>query len=389
MSKQSDRSVLVIDNASGSRLSERLGNDFVLSRAGSVSQALDIPEEHFLLVLLDASHGEMDYLHLCKSLKKSDVFSEVPVILYASGSAVIDTLGVYDAGMDDVILDTVTDKELQARLEKSIFHTIANRQLKSRLRQANEMAFSAMADTSDLGVNIQFLVHCHECNNLDELGMLLFSTLRHYQINCSLQIRSEFETKNLEENGLAKDLEARLLTELSESGRYVDFGRRSIMNYGQVSLLVKNMPDDPKRYGTIKDNVFSLLQGADARVKSIDNGRMLEMERDVLRGMAHKIQSVMTQVDERYQMVMKNCATLVEDMAVKVDEAIMFLDLTEPQEETFSDIMQTGVVAVNRLFSDGLRIDESFRKLIEYLNNSFAMKEHSSAEELKRLLDRL
>ena len=71
--------------------------------------------------------------------------------------------------------------------------------------------------------------------------------------------------------------------------------------------------------------MFSLLQGADARVKSIDNLGMLEMERDVVRGMTAKMQDVMHQVDERYQHVMRKCADLVEDMALKVDESILFL----------------------------------------------------------------
>ena len=66
----------------------------------------------------------------------------------------------------------------------------------------------------------------------------------------------------MEANGMAKDLEAHLLDELKDVGRYYDFGKRSVMNYENVSLLVKNMPiEDERRYGAIKDNIFSLLQG--------------------------------------------------------------------------------------------------------------------------------
>ena len=391
MSKQTDKHILVIDPSGSSDLAEKLGNAFAIYRVESVEEALnnEAARNHYVLVLLDADELTLDYLGICRALKASPLYEDLPVLLYAKADADINTLAIYDAGVDDVVSSALPETQLVARLNKAVFHVIANRQLKSRLQQANEMAFSAMSDSSDLGVNIQFLVHCHECNNLDELGMLLFRSLGHYQITCSLQIRSAFEVKNQEETGLAKDLEARLLSELKDAGRYVDFGRRCVMNYGQVSLLVKNMPEDEKRYGTIKDNVFSLLQGTDARVKSIDNARMLEMERDVMRGMAHSMQSVMHQVDERYQKVMQDCASLVEDMAMRVESSILFLDLTEAQEETFSNIMQSGVVTINRLFSDGLKIDESFRKLIDYLNNSFTLNEHTSVEDLRRLLDRL
>ena len=105
-----------------------------------------------------------------------------------------------------------------------------------------------MSDTSDLGVNIQFLIDANQCNNLDELGMSLLQSVSNYGIKASLQLRSEFGIKNMEHNGMAKDLESALLWELRDDGRYVDFGKRSVMNYEQVSLLVKNMPlDDEKK----------------------------------------------------------------------------------------------------------------------------------------------
>ena len=386
---QSPPKVAAIFNPKGSSLlAESLGDQYTVLVSSSLESMVPGDGE-LVLAIIDMVDQVDDAQDVCKRLKADDNFEDIPVIIYCSSSTPVDAMALFDAGADDIVDAGINRQDLLARLSKSVFHTIGNRQLKSRLKQANEMAFSAMSDTSDLGVNIQFLVHCHECNNLDELAMLLFRTLSHYQLSCSLQLRSEFEVKNIEENGLAKDLESRLLWELKDRGRYVDFGRRCVMNYGQVSLLVKNMPDDEKRFGTIKDNVFALLQGADARVKSIDSSRMLEMERDLMKGMSTKMQDVMEQVDERYQEVMRRCADLVEDMAVRVDEAILFLDLTEDQENTFSNIMQMGVTSISELFNEGVKIDESFRKLIEYLNSTLNSSDHASVEEMRALLNKL
>lgn len=386
---QSPPKVAAIYSPSGSSiLAEQLGDEYTVV-VGSSPENLKPAQGDLVLALIDMVDHTDNTLEICKRLKSDDNFEDVPIIIYCSNATPVDAMAYFDAGADDIVDMGISRQDLLARLSKAVFHTIANRQLKSRLKQANEMAFSAMSDTSDLGVNIQFLVHCHECSNLDELAMLLFRTLSHYQLSCSLQLRSEFEIKNSEENGLAKDLESRLLWELKDRGRYVDFSRRCVMNYGQVSLLVKNMPEDEKRFGTIKDNVFALLQGADARVKSIDSSRMLEMERDLMKGMSTKMQDVMEQVDHRYQEVMRQCADLVEDMAVRVDEAILFLDLTEDQENTFSTIMQAGVTSISELFNEGVKIDESFRKLIEYLNNTLNSTGPTSVEEMCSLLDKL
>ncbi len=390
MAHSPTQSLLLIDASGACRLAESLSSGFIVHGLNVLAVPAELSAQDFAVLLLDARGlSQAEYFALCRALKTQPGWEDLPLFLYVGENEKLDMMQVYEAGVDDVVNAATDTSELLARLNKAVFHTIAQRQLKSRLKQANEMAFTAMADTSDLGVNIQFLVHCHECSNVDELGMLLFRTLGHYQLNCSLQIRSAFEVKNLEETGLAKDLEARLLWELKDSGRYVDFGRRCVMNYGKVSLLVKKMPDDPRRFGAIKDNVFSLLQGADARVTAVDNARLLEMERDVMRGMAQNMQKVMAQVDNRYQEVMARCATLVEDIAMRVEQSILFLDLTEAQEETFTEIMQTGVHAVNRLFAEGIRIDESFRRLIDHLNTTVLSGDHASVDELRRVLDRL
>ncbi len=390
MAKSTSPHLYLFDMSGSFRLAESLVDGFQIHGCERADAPLECESGDYAIAMLDArGMPKATYIATCTQLKARSELQEIPLFLYTSDGEKLDMIQIYNAGVDDVAQSFIAHDELIARLNKVVFHNIAQRQLKSRLQQANEMAFSAMSDTSDLGVNIQFLVHCHECANLDELGMLLFRTLSHYHLDCSLQIRSAFEVKNLEETGMAKDLEARLLSELQYSGRYVDFGRRCVMNYGRVSLLVKGMPDDPKRYGTIKDNVFSLLQGVDARVNSIDSARMLEMERDVMRGMTHNMQNVMHQVDTRYQDVMRHCATLVEDMAMRVEESVLFLDLTEAQEEAIMEIMRTGVQAVNRLFAEGIKIDESFRKLIDFLNNTVLTNKHATVEELRRVLDRL
>ncbi|MDY6920549.1 MAG: DNA-binding response regulator [Pseudomonadota bacterium] len=389
MSQPAQQIACVYNPQSETRMAEVLAEDYQ-SIVGDSLAALEAHAGEATLLVLDLTTGAAaPPAELCASAKQEHGFAEVPVIVYQAATAPVDTMACFDGGADDVVDDSMPAADLRARLSKAVFHKIANQQLQSRLQQASAMAFSAMSDSSDLGVNIQFLVHCHSCNNLDELAMLLFSTLEHYQLNCSLQLRSTFEVKNTEPNGLAKDLESRLLWELKDRGRYVDFGRRCVMNYGCVSLLVKNMPEDEKRFGAIKDNVFALLQGTDARVHSIDNSRLLEMERDVMKGMSTKMQNVMEQVDERYQQVMRRCADLVEDMAVRVDESILFLDLTEAQEETFSNIMQSGVTAISELFNEGIKIDNSFRKLVEYMNNTLASEEAHSVEALKSVLNRL
>ncbi|MFP6845610.1 MAG: hypothetical protein VB958_10410 [Thalassolituus sp.] len=380
--------VLVMGDANNDSLVGLLGKQYELEHVESVDDCIrQVSADDVKLVLLNiVDNLQPVWLNVCRQLKDTPSVTDTPIVILARDSALDSKMAYYDAGCDDYV-NSESMSELQARLMRVIFNKVANDQLKQQLQQANEMAFIAMSDTSDLGVNVQFLLDVNTCDNLDELGMRVFKSLQSYGINCSLQIRGRHTVKNMEANGMAKEMESVLLQECKDKGRYVDFGRRSIMNYGSVSLLVKNMPmNDDKKYGAIKDNVFSLLQGADARVKALDNLESLAMESLLVKRMAGQMRDLMKHVDSSYKGVMKDIADVVETMADGVESSIQFLGMDERQELALQKIMETGIVDTNRIFNQGMRMDEGLREFLEQVDNVFCSDSVDHAK-LDRLLN--
>ena len=380
--------VLVMGDANNDSLVGLLGKQYELEHVESVDDCIrQVAADDVKLVLLNiVDNLQPVWLNVCRQLKDTPSVTDTPIVILARDSELDSKMAYYDAGCDDYV-NSESMSELQARLMRVIFNKVANDQLKQQLQQANEMAFIAMSDTSDLGVNVQFLLDVNTCDNLDELGMRVFKSLQSYGINCSLQIRGRHTVKNMEANGMAKEMESVLLQECKDKGRYVDFGRRSIMNYGSVSLLVKNMPmNDDKKYGAIKDNVFSLLQGADARVKALDNLESLAMESLLVKRMAGQMRDLMKDVDSSYKGVMKDIADVVETMADGVESSIQFLGMDERQELALQNIMETGIVDTNRIFNQGMRMDEGLREFLEQVDNVFCSDSVDHAK-LDRLLN--
>jgi len=380
--------VLVMGDANNDSLVGLLGKQYELEHVESVDDCIrQVSADDVKLVLLNIVDNQQPvWLDVCRQLKDTPSVTDTPIVILARDSELDSKMAYYDAGCDDYV-NSESMSELQARLMRVIFNKVANDQLKQQLQQANEMAFIAMSDTSDLGVNVQFLLDVNTCDNLDELGMRVFKSLQSYGINCSLQIRGRHTVKNMEANGMAKEMESVLLQECKDKGRYVDFGRRSIMNYGSVSLLVKNMPmNDDKKYGAIKDNVFSLLQGADARVKALDNLESLAMESLLVKRMAGQMRDLMKDVDSSYKGVMKDIADVVETMADGVESSIQFLGMDERQELALQKIMETGIVDTNRIFNQGMRMDEGLREFLEQVDNVFCSDSVDHAK-LDRLLN--
>lgn len=380
-------SIILLGCDNDLRLEEHLDNTFealVTSDEAGCFQALN--DKTYKLVLVDMTCPSIAAFDVCQNIKKA---FDIPVIFVSSIDSNEERLAAYDCGADDYLAIEDLKTELHGRLERVIINKIANDQLKMQLAQANEMAFIAMSDTSDLGVNIQFLLDVSRCNNLDELGMRLFQSLKSYGISCSLQLRGQFSVKNMEANGMAKSLESQLLAEMKDQGRYVDFSHRSVMNYESVSLLVKNMPiEDEKKYGAIKDNVFSLLQGADARVKSLDTLENLALEKNLVRSLTLKMKDLMSSVDESYQGVMKDIANVVEDMADSLDASMQYLGMDEAQEKSLQNTIESAILNTNKVFNEGLKLDKDLHEFLVHIEELFKA-DTINPEQLKKIIESL
>lgn len=321
-------------------------------------------------VLGESAEGGV--IETCRHVKHVPDLAQIPLVVGEVVGQELDPIEAFEAGCADIVNASMTLKEIELRIAKLIFQSRASLELRRNADEARNVAMNVMTESSNLGLTVQFLIDSNFCDNVDELGMQFFQSLKHYHVRCSLQMRSHFGVKNMEETGMEKELESRLLTELQHKGRFVDFGKRCIVNYGQVSLLIKNMPEQDKEQCTkIKDSILPFVQGADSRLKAIDAQRTLEIERNFMGKVVGRLRESMSDFDQGYQDLMRGSADIVEDMAAKMDESILFMDLTHNQEQTLEDIMGAGVTGINSLFSQGVKMNEGFSELVAHMNSVF------------------
>ena len=356
--------VMIISNRLSS-LGQHVANFFNADVVNDVTVvAQKVATKNYRVLVLDEVETRKLDLTECEALLKVDFMQSMPLVVLSSSYDVKDKIKALEIGCDDFVDSHTEPDEVCARITKSIFHQIANAQLSQRLAQATEMARNAMVDNSDLGANIQFLLQVHQCNNLDELGQQFFATIERYGLSCSLQMRSAFETKNMEAHGMGKDLESQMLWQLKDKGRYVDFGRRSIINYDRVSLLIKNMPDgDAEKYGAIKDNTFCLAQGINARVIALEDRHKLIDEKESMRKLSSDVNLVIATLKHSYQEVMSQIVNEVEHVTEAIQHRVPHLALNE-EDEAFLDNMTEGLVlTTNSTFNEGLKVNELFERL--------------------------
>lgn len=358
-------------------------------KADSISSMMDLHdqlrEKKYRALVVDSAEHEHSNIKLCKRLADTPAMKGIPIVLITSSYSLKDKLKAYDVGCEDFIDIKTPSDEACARITKCVFHQIANEQLSSRLAQATETARTAMVDNSVLGANIQFLLQVHNCDNLDQLGQQFFSTIEGYGLTCSLQMRSAMGIKDMEAHGMAKDLESQLLFQLKDKGRIVDFGRRTIVNYDRVSLLIKNMPlDDQEKYGAIKDNIFCLAQGLNARIVALEDKHKLLAEKEALHKLSTDINHVVHGLKDSYQDVMSKIVNEVEVAAERIQQRLPHLALTEKDESYMDEVAEQVVTRTNQIFNDGLKVNNLFDKLeyaVQQSLDSISLPSESNAND--------
>ena len=334
----------------------------IISEASAIADNLSVYS--YQVMVIDLVGLSVDSISEYVSGLVSPKEIDVPIVVLAEVSSLDDKVEIYDVGVDDLIDQTVSNDEVIARCRKAMYHTIAMQQISSQLTTAAETARNAIVDKDDLDANVKFLLDLNDCDNLDQVGQLFFRTIQRYGLSCSLQLRSLMDIKNMEPTGMSKDLVAQLLTQLKDDGLFLDLGRRTIINYERVSLLVKNMPTENfEKYATAKKNVFALVQGVNSCVVALEDRYLLEQEKRSVERLSHDVYSVIGLIKGSYQQVMRDIAHKVDVTAEKIQMKIPALSLAEADEQYLDDVIQDCIIDTTKIFNEGLKVNDIFEGL--------------------------
>lgn len=168
--------------------------------------------------------------------------------------------------------------------------------LQESLKDAKDIALTALRANGELGVVINFLEKSFSCKTHVAVGQQIFKAMRTFGLSSAVQVRVDAGAINIcdqEFNGQAQEFQ--FLSRLKDKGRVFDFGEHTIINYTHVSLIVRNMPlDQPERHGRIKDNLAVLLNGAEARINAIEASAEADrIKSEFLANMSHELRTPM------------------------------------------------------------------------------------------------
>ena len=320
------------------------------------------------LILSDIVMPGMGGYDFCSQAKKMTDWADVPFIFVSSLSTLEERLKGYDVGGDDYIIKPIDPKELILKVGRVLEVHDQNHSLQDMMNQSQKVAMQAMTYSSDLGQVIEFFKNSVGTNSFKELAELFFDYMRNNGLRSSIQIYTPEGQLNFGDQGEMSPLEANVIEMSRKKSRFFHFGARTIINYQDFSVLIKNMPvEDEEKYGIYMDTIGTLCNAVEARV-SVLLGDNKNKKREEL---VNTVQNAMDELRKTMAEMQKDNMDAMYTMNNDIDDAMMTLGLTSEQEENIREITTNTMSAVEAVFGRVVFIESQFERVQHKLETIF------------------
>lgn len=320
------------------------------------------------MLLLDLTLPGMDGYTFCRELKDDWETQDIPVVFVSANDDIETRLSCYEAGGEDFIIKPFAPAEIQCKLQVAERIIASKRSLNEQAGYAQRTALSAMTSMGELGVVLQFLSKSFACDDVEALGAAILEASRQWDLQAAVQLRLDGRIYSVSANGAEVPLEVAVLNHMRNSSRIFQFKSRCVFNYGNVTLLLNNMPlDDDERAGRIRDNVALLAEGADARMQAIESDLRARRRREGIEAVLPRVQQVVQSVQANYRRSSFELTQSMVEFEQVLVKSFISLGLTEEQEEFLTGLTSEQMRTMAESQDQGSQIVGQLQELADSL----------------------
>lgn len=325
-------------------------------------QCLDGAEQHHPdIILMDVMMPGMTGLETCEKLRHIESLQDVPVIFLSSNNELEDRLKGYTAGGDDYIGKPFESVEVLAKIDSSIKRKKLLNEVHQKARQSELTTSSLMTTLGEVGLVMHFLQNSSDSKSYQQLAQKIIQAHSGMGLDISIEMRINDEKLYFYTGNVEHPLEESVFSYVNSKGRLVDFNERTVVNYPDISILVRNMPlHDMEKYGRIKDYIAIIAEGANSKISSIKADQLLAEQYQNLLTIMQETSDAISQIDRDYKLQQEKSSGIISTIAQQMESSFLHLGLTEEQEDFLSQLISNGEQEVLELFEQGLSLDDKF-----------------------------
>jgi CheY-like chemotaxis protein len=326
-------------------------------------------EDHGIQAIIsDVMMPEMNGYDLCQQIRDMPQLCHLPFIFISGKSTLEEKLKGFGVGGDEYITKPLKINEATLKIQRTVDNKLSKLNLNQQLQDSSAVAFQAMTYSSQLGNILEFLQKALQAASHEDLANLVFEVTTSLNLRCNLQFHTSQGILDLAQGSMVSPLESNIVEMTRAKGRYFDFGPRTIINYDDFSLLIKNMPvEDSEAYGQLKDLLGSFCNAIDAAVKLLNSSSKLESKDDLI----NTVNNAINEVSRTFKVVQDDTEAAISHMMEEMEEAMLTqLGLSEAQEETIRSIVLEMQGRTSKNFGHIEVVQRKLESILQALKNA-------------------
>jgi len=340
-------------------LTELLDEDYTLLTAENGQLCLEIATNSKPdLILLDVNMPIINGLLTCEQLKDNVDTADIPVIFISALANDVERMAGYKVGGEDYITKPFHEDELKIKVELVLASLQSKAALQESSTEAMNMAMTAMTSASEIGQILQFIRDSYSAKTYEDLAQLTLDLYESYGLSISLRIITRTALLYFSHSGKLNEREEAVFEMLHDKGRFIDFGRRTAMNYDNMSIIVNNMPvEDEEKYGRIKDNMGIMGEAIEARTIALATEIRLEERKHDLDGLMLRAEQMIDEIKSEHEGNSYKNEQVLSDLLEDIEEAFIRLGLSEGQESDLVSLLHKAQKDSTQIYDTGFDLD--------------------------------
>lgn len=350
-------------------VAEALNGHCELMSAGDGAEAVMAVESRLPdLIIMDVEMPGITGLDLCRALRESAATANTPIIFLSGHDEIADRVSGYAAGGDDYVVKPFSMRELNAKTMNLLENARLLRETQSSAEFATSTAMTVMSNMGELSVLLEALKAINGAKDTHKIAEAVIAAIGDFALQGAVQVRVPGQTLTLNSHGEASPVEVAVIAQMVDLDRIFQFGKRLLITYDRVSLLISNLPiDDPDRIGRLRDHLAMLAEGADVRVQAIVSAAESKQRGDTIGQTLTEITHALKEVDlaQRNSRMATNLA--VSEMSENIGHALLSVALTEAQEDYLTSVIRAGVDSILDAHTTELNVQDRLSRVIRDL----------------------
>jgi CheY-like chemotaxis protein len=368
------------DDTTLEMLEAALQAHYAVTTAHCGPAALEIARTRdFDLIVLDVDMPDMDGYATCKALKAEARTRDVPVLFLSAKVNIDERLRGYRVGGSDYLTKPFDVEELITKISLAVSQREHDRQLNSQIEQARQNALLTAHLYDEAGVVLGFQRKLRHCNNHVDMAQLFFAALARMGFEGCLRLSGRLGVTSRSGQGECSALGLSLLDHLESVGgtRIQAVGDNTSFNFGQVLILVRNLPLHPanshhsaeeiERLTRVRDNIALMADGMLSRLQALDAAQ----EHNTFEHSLHLVSATrdaLVDISAQQHANRMLLGDVLQQLNQEVETAYIHLGLSESQEEHLSTLIRRCINEAMSLFDQSNEIEAHLQKLIVRLN---------------------